>query len=245
MPLLLSETLPRSTDSSKVSSDGSEPKLDPAKASLVTNWLNQQRQQPPDARIDPLYQQPQQSLGQQLDDPPSESSEILSMPSPEQDGEELTPEESDMLNDHFQGTLRGGGNVCSVACRRRRRQPRNDLGTTGMGWGRGRLIGGGDNWDLEFEGEKDDCSMLPASSDDHPIATVHHTLQPHSHSTFKAAAMYTQSYSPSVILVTTNIRVESSSARSSPSQAGKSGVWTDIWAGNKQGNAPCRHKGRL
>jgi hypothetical protein len=63
----------------------------PVNARLVEEWLDRQ---------------PAET---QSTSPPPVPADVASVSSPEPEGEELTPEEIDMLNDKFQGTLRGGG----------------------------------------------------------------------------------------------------------------------------------------
>lgn len=193
--------------------------MDPNKASLVANWLDQQ---------------PQQPLGQHCEDPPSDPSEILSMPSPKQDGEELTPEESDMLNDHFQGTLRGGGNACSVGSRRRRRTGLETISRSRSNCEREEVVGSEAEW--KPQGDENDDAECSSSSSSHyrPTTTVvNHTQKSHSHSTYRAAASYARQRPGLVISVTTSIHITTSSTTISP-QAGNCGVRTGIWAGNSR-----------
>ncbi|KAF1911951.1 hypothetical protein BDU57DRAFT_74724 [Ampelomyces quisqualis] len=73
----------------------------PINASLVEEWLNEQ------------------SAQTQSTSPPPVPADVASVPSPEVEGEELTPQESDMLNAKFQGMLRGGGASCDQYIRTR------------------------------------------------------------------------------------------------------------------------------
>lgn len=71
----------------------------PVNAGLVEEWLDRQ---------------PAET---QSTSPPPVPADVASVPSPEPEGEELTPDEIDMLNDKFQGTLRGGGGSCDQPLR--------------------------------------------------------------------------------------------------------------------------------